>query len=532
MCRCDVTVNLSALSPANSKNACRRSIRLRADAFARLLFLGIVFILASASAADDRLVELTEKVTPSVVHVLTDQGSGSGFVASDNLIVTNYHVLRGASSLRAKFTGNVEIECTTVLHKDEARDIAIFRCDTRPELMKPLPISREKPKQGEDVAAYGNPLGFEFSVTRGIVSAIRSAEELNRLELGKEFKGTWIQTDAAISPGNSGGPLVNYRGEVIGINTMSRRGAENLNLAVSSVDIAEALQKAAGAKGESLAEAFGANQGNDDAPLPGLDREKVAQVVLTSLKRHVDGKMLTKKDVESIRNGDFRPLFAPKDSLKGAHEGMVVRLSGAMTFIQGTSQGFLITMNGNRLMLRRGDGEEFGAKVGSRVIYNLPIDQVFVIGKARPYATVAGSVAEYIPLTYVGPWVLQNSEKELRSILQKTESNLNDRQRILAEEAMKARNKGKGKSSKNAAAVAKGETEALRRKWKSANGDFSVDATVVKVNEGIVTLMRADSGKPVEVPLEKLSTEDRKWLKENGHRIDNRPEPATSSDDP
>ncbi len=159
------------------------------------------------------------------------------------MIVTNHHVVDGCRSLTVKFQGGVSARADGVLYLDEAKDIAVVGITTRKELMKKLAVSAALPKQGEDVAAFGSPKGFESSLSRGIVSGVRTAKYLNELNLGKRFDGTWVQTDAAISPGSSGGPLVNQRGEVVGISTFCRVGGQNLNFAISCVDIQKAARR-------------------------------------------------------------------------------------------------------------------------------------------------------------------------------------------------------------------------------------------------------------------------------------------------
>ena len=218
--------------------------------------------LAMSALADDRLVALNEKVSPSVVYLEASlprgTSQGSGFIAGDGMIVTNYHVLEGCRDLTVKFTGGAFAKARGVLYLDKDSDIAIVKVVTRPELMKSLAISSALPKQGEDVAAFGNPLGMEFTVTRGVVSAVRSSSSFHEAGSRKR-SGTWIQTDAAISPGSSGGPLVNYRGEVVGVNTASldADGSQNLNFAVSCLDIRKAIDAAAKAEAREFAAAFG-----------------------------------------------------------------------------------------------------------------------------------------------------------------------------------------------------------------------------------------------------------------------------------
>src|SRR5690606_502952 len=108
-----------------------------------------------------------------------------------------------------------------------------------PRWRKPLKIATTLPKKGETTIAFGSPLGLSFTASNGIVSAVRLEDELRNEALGLNLNVTWIQTTSPISPGNSGGPLMNDRGEVIGINTLivgAAHAGQNLNFAVSSLD--------------------------------------------------------------------------------------------------------------------------------------------------------------------------------------------------------------------------------------------------------------------------------------------------------
>ncbi|MBC8131672.1 MAG: trypsin-like peptidase domain-containing protein, partial [Deltaproteobacteria bacterium] len=146
------------------------------------------------------------------------RGQGSGFIVSaDGIILTNAHVAADATEITVKLTDKREFDAK-VLGVDRRTDIAVLKIDA-----KDLPIVRigdaEHLKVGEWVAAIGSPFGFENTVTSGIVSAkARSLPDENYVP--------FIQTDVAVNPGNSGGPLFNMNGEVIGINSQifSRTG--------------------------------------------------------------------------------------------------------------------------------------------------------------------------------------------------------------------------------------------------------------------------------------------------------------------
>jgi len=146
------------------------------------------------------------------------RGLGSGFIVSpDGLILTNAHVVRGASDVTVKLTDRREFQAK-VLGRDDKTDIAVLRIAAKNLPTLPLGNPRDL-KVGEWVLAIGSPFGFENSVTAGVVSA-------KGRSLPDDSFVPFIQTDVAVNPGNSGGPLFNARGEVIGINSQifSRSG--------------------------------------------------------------------------------------------------------------------------------------------------------------------------------------------------------------------------------------------------------------------------------------------------------------------
>jgi serine protease Do len=144
-----------------------------------------------------------------------EHGLGSGVIISpDGYIVTNNHVIDGAVDIRVTMTDR-RILSAKLIGADPLTDLAVIKIDGTNFPSVPLGDST-KLHPGQTVLAFGNPLGFRFTVTRGIVSALNRP---NPIAADRRSPGQFIQTDAAINPGNSGGPLVNAHGEVIGINT-------------------------------------------------------------------------------------------------------------------------------------------------------------------------------------------------------------------------------------------------------------------------------------------------------------------------
>jgi serine protease Do len=144
-----------------------------------------------------------------------EHGMGSGVVISpDGYIVTNNHVVEGAVDIRVT-TSNRRVLKAKLIGTDPLTDLAVLKVDATGLDSAPWGDSKEV-RPGQTVLAFGNPYGFRFTVTRGIVSAVNRA---NPDPSNPSKPGEFIQTDAAINPGNSGGPLVDARGEVVGINT-------------------------------------------------------------------------------------------------------------------------------------------------------------------------------------------------------------------------------------------------------------------------------------------------------------------------
>jgi len=158
------------------------------------------------------------------------QGSGSGTILSpDGIVLTNNHVVEGAASIELALTDSRRF-AARVLGRDPDTDIAVLRADTSDRLPAARLGNSKKLKAGQIAIAIGNPLGFESTVTAGIISAVgRSLRAQNGRLIGDV-----IQTDAALNPGNSGGPLVNSRAEVIGVNTAVILGAQGICFSVAA----------------------------------------------------------------------------------------------------------------------------------------------------------------------------------------------------------------------------------------------------------------------------------------------------------
>ncbi|WP_316183266.1 S1C family serine protease [Bradyrhizobium sp. SZCCHNRI1009] len=203
---------------------------------------------SSAAPADDRalldaysnaVIDVTERVGPAVVRVETGPkagsraergGLGSGIVISpDGLVLTNSHVVGSSKAIRLRDVEGVVTDAQ-VLGVDPDTDLALLRANHARDLRYAALGNSKSLRRGQLVVAIGNPLGFESTVTAGVVSALgRSIRSVS----GRMIEDV-IQTDAALNPGNSGGALVSSAAEVIGINTAIIQGAQGICFAVAS----------------------------------------------------------------------------------------------------------------------------------------------------------------------------------------------------------------------------------------------------------------------------------------------------------
>ena len=220
------------------------------------------------------IAEIYKRTAPGVVQITatgTQQSSpfggsapqalGSGFVFDKaGYIITNYHVIEGADSIKVTFSNNASHDATLV-GSDPSTDLAVLKVNTSASALTALTLGdSDNVEVGDSVVAIGNPFGLSRTVTAGIVSAIqRQIEAPNRYAIDHV-----IQTDAPINHGNSGGPLINAKGEVIGVNAQIEPGATGGNVGVGFAIPSNTVKTVAGQLIEN---------GKVTAPVKGLARK-------------------------------------------------------------------------------------------------------------------------------------------------------------------------------------------------------------------------------------------------------------------
>jgi S1-C subfamily serine protease len=287
---------------------------------------GLDFTTSSSFALEPGpdVIETAEKSVVRIEVKSSDGDSqGSGFVVGPTgLVVTNSHVIANARTAKAIFPNGKTATIQGIRLLDPQRDIAIV--ELMPSAYAPISIANALPRKGETIMALGSPVGLSFTVTRGIVSAIRPAEEMRREAGLEDAEGTWIQVDAALSPGNSGGPLINEFGEVVAMSTLASRGSiQNVNFGISALDIGKAISAAKARSLQSLEvgarlkekKSPQSQDGTEPPPIPDNAIEDFVEQFAKDFSRYkkdlVAQVVALKSQMKDVRAGEINPRAFP-----------------------------------------------------------------------------------------------------------------------------------------------------------------------------------------------------------------------------
>jgi S1-C subfamily serine protease len=475
----------------------------------------IVLILATAPTAVGQekqdLAQLVAQVDPSVVTVaLSDKSLGSGFVVDEKgLVLTNYHVIEGAKEAVVVFPDKTKFKVEGFIGILPKKDLALLRIEPGAKRLQALRVAEQPPAKGEKVYAFGAPMGLSGSVSDGIVAALRAGEDVrNTLKdlakrdiyheiLGYDLDAQWLQTTAPISPGNSGGPLVNGKGEVVGINTWVHALGQNLNFALSAVHV-KPMIAAAGTTLHPLAELPKPREHRQEAK---GDAKKTLALwnQLNELKLDLAKKMAT-------QDRKLKENTIPVGLAVRGVQGKLNKMAAA----------------------RREQGKAYSAYASEIKTFELegadPEFAIFAIAEAdlaqrfaAVYQDYAAAIAANSPEgAAVGDHnlkVLGSAMTSFRTAQDVLRVNLVKRYGLKFpsfETVAKEGGKSEGKTAEKEEADAPVDRSAPRL-WTDRTGNFQVRAKYLGTEEGKVKLEKAD-GTVISVPTERLSDEDQKFI--------------------
>ena len=244
---------------------------------------------SQSSVAADPLARLVAKTQSGVIRIETSacgiEKIGTGFLIGPRLIATVEHVVDGATAITLKQGGRV-VAAGTVIGEDQARDVALVQSSV-PIAGKVLPLAARAPQLGETVAALGFPLGLPLTVTEGSVSGLGRTVPITGIR-----RRQMVQTDAAVNPGNSGGPLISLdTGEVVGLVDLGTTQANGITFAVSAPVAQPLLQAWTAAPQPTLAATCPSAQPSTQASVPPVNRSNPAASEAgpaTTLRRHLE----------------------------------------------------------------------------------------------------------------------------------------------------------------------------------------------------------------------------------------------------
>ncbi|MEQ1905939.1 MAG: trypsin-like peptidase domain-containing protein [Pirellulaceae bacterium] len=508
-------------------------------------FFSFLLLPCMALAQD---ADVVAKADESVIRIeVKNVGQGSGYVVSESgIAVTNVHVMAGAQNGKATATfpnGEERVIKGSYLI-DAGKDICVIQLEGQG--FKPLPLSDSLPRKGEEVIALGSPMGLSFTVTRGVVSAIRGEEEMKRDLNDSTMRGTWVQVDAALSPGNSGGPLINGAGQLVAMSTRASSGrAQNLNFGISVADIKAAINDAKGKTLTPLSDGVGKVDMDEIKPESGdivqrvevpegaikdyVDRGREAFADLTKgLRREVTTQNdLYRQMKQGKIDGSFGDLIARergsgkfffgneslKNSMLSRQEDRIRDLTKIRDSIGKTptneSLNSLLWNYGPRLDPRKKGS--VGFLPDAYVLHAATEHDVIIEFEGVDYLiwvkdTTGLAIGQKLTPTPV--YVVGSQTMGIRGGGSVAVTVLNS---VLETELKNVVFAGAPEKADDNAVAADKSAEVFR-KWRDQSGKFEVEATLVTADTKQVVLKKKD-GSIVTVPIDKLSDADKKELK-------------------
>ncbi len=456
------------------------------------------------------LAQLVAQVDPSVVTIaISDKSLGSGFVVDERgLVLTNYHVIEGAKEAAVIFPDKSRFKVEGFVSIEPKKDLALLRIQPGTKRLQALRIADQPPSKGEKVYAFGAPLGLSGSVSDGIVAALRAGEDvrdtLKKLTnrdlyteiLDYDVDAQWVQTTAPISPGNSGGPLVNARGEVVGINTWVNALGQNLNFALSATHI-KPMIAAAGDAIQPLTALPKPRPDRVDEPRGDGKKTLALWNRLNELKAE-----LTKK--VAAQDKKVKENSVPVGT--GAR-GIRPKLNRMASARREQAKAYSDYANEIKSMELEGTDPDFALMAIAEADLSQRLAAVY-----QDFATViAADAAEGVAVAEHNLRVLGSKLTSLRSAEDVLRIALSKRYGLKFpsfEAALKEGGKAGSNAETDSAATA---DRSAPRLWTDRTGQFQVRAKYVGLDNGKVQLEKAD-GTVISVPLERLSEEDQKFV--------------------
>lgn len=483
-------------------------------------------IACSSSARGQELMDLSElvkEVKPSVARVQSldekgkPRGHGSGFIVdSSGIICTNYHVIEGAKGITISFPGDPskgEFKSAGYIAIYPKKDMALIKIEPKDKKLRALPLADKVPSQGEAVVAFGAPLGYNDTVTDGIISAVRTGKELTAMMsgggrdgygkdgLGYELNTTWLQTNAPISPGNSGGPLVNTKGEVVGMNSFVSTRGQNLNFSLSIKHVIKFIADS----GKNVQDYANLPEPREKHGGGGMGDPKKTLALWKGLNRAKNELNTTIERCEQ----KFRKLshVDPRNPRKGMN-----------------LRNKRITQGFKRMSDAYKDYSSAVSKLEHKdcdpeVIQLIVIDTVVAKQVSKMCTDVAnssssggGTINWEAAVSGVKSAVDDtDTQRELIRVTLGLKYNMTfPTEDETADEDEKAEKEGKSTTSTS------GNPERSKmRLWTDSTGKFKINAKCIGIESGKVKLEKAD-GAVLEVPLDKLSESDKRFLASTG----------------